>query len=103
MTNEFDAYRLYYNSAPQYHWQSRLYLYNGGAYIGSVFFMKDGVNIPENIEISGRPRLHFPAVKFEEIMNILRHEKPLYITLVPSNGIGTISTSNEPVGEEENN
>ena len=103
MTNEFDTYRLYFHSAPQYQWQSRLYLYNNGASVGSIFFMKDGVNIPTNVEITGRPRLYFPANKFEEIMNILRHEEPLYITLVPSNGIGTISTSNEPIGEEENN
>jgi len=103
MTNEFDAYRLYYHSAPQYQWQSRLYLYNNGAFVGSIFFMKDGVNIPANIEISGKPRLHFPAGKFEEIMNVFRYEEPLFITLVPSNGIGTICTSNEPIGEEENN
>jgi len=76
MTNEFDAYRLYYHSAPQYQWQSRLYLYNNGKFVGLIFFMKDGVNIPENVELSGRPRLFFPALKFEEIMNVLRHEEP---------------------------
>ena len=102
MTNEFNTYRLYYHSAPQYQWQSRLYLYNNGAYVGSVFFMKKGVNIPANVESAGNPILYFPAANFEEIMNILRHEKPLYISLVPSNGIGTISTSSEPIGEEEN-
>ena len=101
MTTEFDAYRLYYHSAPQYSWQSRAYLYKSGAYVGSLFFMKEGVNIPANIEVGGKPRLYFPSSKFEEIMNVLRHEKPLYITLVASNGIGTISTSNEPIGEEE--
>ncbi|MCY1719635.1 hypothetical protein OU798_04740 [Prolixibacteraceae bacterium Z1-6] len=101
MTSEFDSYRLYYHSAPQYSWQSRLYLYNNGAYVGCVFFMKEGVSIPANTEASGKPRLNFPASKFEEIMNMLRHEKPLYITLVPTNGIGTISTSSEPIGEEE--
>ena len=101
MRNEFDSYRLYYHSAPQYSWQSRLYLYNDNTFVGSIFFMKEGVNIPANVESSGQPKLHFPASKFEEIMNILRHEEPLYITLVPSNGIGTISTSLEPIGEEE--
>jgi hypothetical protein len=102
MTNEFNSYRLYYHSAPQYSWQSRLYFYNEGAYVGSVFFMKDGESIPGNIEVAGHPRLHFPSSKFEEIMNVLRHEAPLYLSLVPSNGIGTISSSNEPIGEEEN-
>ena len=101
MTSEFDAYRLYYHSAPQYQWQSRLYLYNNGAYTGSIFFMKEGVAIPANVEVGGRPRLYFPASLYDEIMDILRHEKPLYIGLVPANGIGTISTSSEPIGEEE--
>jgi len=64
--------------------------------------MKEGESIPANIAVAGYPRLYFPASKFEEIMNILRHEDPLYLTLVTSNGIGTISTSNEPIGEEEN-
>jgi len=64
--------------------------------------MKEDENIPANTEISQIPRLHFPSRKFEEIMNVLRHEDPLFITLIPSNGIGTISTSNEPIGEEEN-
>jgi len=102
MTSKFNSYRLYYHSAPQYSWQSRLYLYNDGAYVGNIFFMKEGQNIPANIEISGKPRLYFPSSKFEEIMNVLRHEAPLYLTLVPTNGIGTISTSDEPIGEEEN-
>lgn len=102
MTKEFNSYRLYYHSTPRYSWQSRLYLYNDGVYVGSIFFMKDGENIPENIEISGHPRLYFSSDKFEEIMNVLRHEAPLYLTLVTTNGIGTISTSNEPIGEEEN-
>ena len=102
MTSEFDSYRLYYHSAPQYNWQSRLYLYNNGAYVGSIYFMKDDVSIPANDVVGDHPRLYFPAGKFEEIMNVLRHEKPLYISLVPSNGIGTISTSSEPIGEEEN-
>lgn len=102
MTNEFNSYRLYYHSTPRYSWQSRLYFYKDGTYVGCVFFMKEDESIPTNIEVSGHPRLHFPASKFEEIMNMLRHESPLYLTLVTSNGIGTISTSNEPIGEEEN-
>ena len=102
MTNEFNSYRLYYHSAPQYSWQSRLYLYNDSAFVGYIYFMKDENNLPANVEFGGHPKLHFPASKFEEIMSVLRHEEPLFITLVSANGIGTISTSNEPIGEEEN-
>jgi hypothetical protein len=99
--SEFKTYRLYYQPAPQYWWTSRIYLYNNGQIVGSLFFVKDGVSIPANSDPYGYPRLHFKEDKFEEIINILRHEEPLYITLNTSNGIGTISTSMEPIGEEE--
>lgn len=101
MTKEFNTYRLYYHSTPRYSWQSRIYFYFGSSYVGSLFFMKEGVTMPDNVEIGGNARIHLPASKFEEIMNILRHEKPLYLTLNTANGIGTISTSAEPIGEEE--
>ncbi len=32
---------------------------------------------------------------------MLREEKPLFVNLNETNGVGTISTSNEPVGEQE--
>jgi hypothetical protein len=101
MIKEFTTYRIYYQSHPQRSEQSRLTLLNGGAYVGHIVFLKDGVNLPANYETYGNPVLHFPASKFDEIMNVLRHEEPLYIALDPSNGMGTICTSNEPIGEEE--
>ena len=38
---------------------------------------------------------------FDSIMAILREEKPVYVNLNTANGIGTVATSAEPVGEEE--
>jgi len=35
------------------------------------------------------------------MMLMLREEKPLFVNLNEANGIGTISTSDEPVGEQE--
>ena len=108
INNEFTKYRIYYQSAPQYNWQARVTLYNDNETpVGELHFKKEGVPIPANSfhfyprsDISS-PTLYFPASKFEELMNILRYEKPLFITLAPSNGIGTISTYDEPIGEEE--
>ena len=101
MTNQFDTYRIYYQSTPRYYWQSRVYLYKGSEYVGRIMFIKEERPIPENKLVGGKSVLNFPTSRFEEIMGILRYEKPLYITLNESNGIGTISTSDEPVGEEE--
>lgn len=34
-------------------------------------------------------------------MNVPRHQAQLYLTFVPTNGIGAKSMSDEPIGEEE--
>jgi hypothetical protein len=96
-----DSYRPYCQGAPRYPSPFRLYLYRRKAFAGSIFFVKEGSGIPDNREVGGLPRLYFPAGRFEEIMSILRHEKPLFMKLTPSTGVGLVSTSNEPVGEEE--
>ena len=101
MTNQYDTYRIYYQSTPRYYWQSRVYLYNTSGYAGRIMFIKEGNPIPENKLAGGQPELNFPTSCYEEIIAILRYEKPLYISLNEANGIGTISTSSEPVGEEE--
>ncbi len=77
--------------------------YDKGTYVGSLTFHKDGAPIPPDEE---RPenfiRLHYTASQFNDVIGILRHEKPLYLRLAPSYPMGHISTSErEPVGEEE--
>ena len=101
MTNQFDSYTIYYQSAPQYYWQSRVYLFKNGGHVGTIMFIKADRPIPANSLQAGKPVINFPTGSFEEIIAILRYEKPLFITLNPANGIGTISTSKEPIGEEE--
>ena len=99
---QFDSYRVYYQSAPQYYWQSRIYLYLGNANAGAMFFIKEGKPIPANsADGNGNPVINLPASSFHEIMALLWHEKPLFISLNTANGIGTVSTSNEPIGDED--
>jgi hypothetical protein len=48
------------------------------------------------------PAINYALSRFEAVMGILRFEKPLYIFLDTSNGIGFLGTSQlEPVGEQE--
>jgi len=97
--NEFDSYRIYYHTAPQYNWQVMLDLYKGTGFVGRALFMKRGQPLPANVMQGGKPLLHYSVDDFHNVLLILALDKPLYISLVPSNGIGAISTSGESIGE----
>jgi len=45
---EFNLYRVYYYSAPQYNWDVRIDLYMSAAAVGTLFFMKAGQPTPAN-------------------------------------------------------
>ena len=98
---EFNFYRIYYYSAPQYVWDVRVDLFMNTTAVGTLLFMKKGQSIPANSTSSGLPRLYYSVEHFPALSTILREEKPLFINLNAANGIGTISTSDEPVGEQE--
>ena len=98
---QFNLYRVYYYSAPQYNWDVRIDLYSSGAAVGTLLFMKQGQSIPANMVSGGIPRLHYSIRDFPAMMSMLREEKPLFINLNETNGIGSVSTSDEPVGEQE--
>ena len=98
---EFNIYRVYYYSAPQYDWAVRIDLYLSAANVGTLLFMKEGQSIPANTVANGVPRLHYSMRDFPAMMQMIREEKPLFVNLNEANGIGSISTSDEPVGEQE--
>jgi hypothetical protein len=98
---EFNLYRVYYYSAPQYNWDVRIDLYMSAAAVGTLLFLKPGKPIPANTISGGIPRLHFSSEHLPTMLLLLREEKPLFVNLNEANGIGTISTSDEPVGEQE--
>lgn len=97
--NEFDSYRIYYHSAPQYDWQVMLDLYKGPTFVGRALFIKTGRPIPANVMRNGKPLLHYAVGDFHNVLLILALDKPLYVSLVPANGIGAISTSGESIGD----
>lgn len=98
---QFNLYRVYYYSAPQYSWDVRVDLYKDGTPVGTLLFMKAGQPLPANSSSGSIVRLHYSISHFPSIMTMLREEKPLYVSLNAANGIGAVSTSSEPVGEEE--
>jgi hypothetical protein len=98
---EFNIYRVYYYSAPQYDWAVRIDLYMSAANVGTLLFMKEGESIPANTIAHGVPQLHYSMRDFPAMIQMIREEKPLFVNLNEANGIGSVSTSDEPVGEQE--
>ena len=98
---EFNFYRVYYYSAAQYSWDVRVDLTMNGTTVATLLFMKAGQMIPANSSSGGIPQLHYSISHFPAVMSMLKDEKPLFVSLNTNNGIGFVSTSSEPVGEQE--
>jgi hypothetical protein len=98
---EFNLYRVYYYSAPQYAWDARIDLSMDGHAMGTLLFMKAGETIPANANAAGIPQLHYSIRDLPAMLTMLREEKPLFVSFNAGNGIGTVSTGSEPVGEQE--
>lgn len=97
---DFDSYKIWYSSGHPY--DAHIYCYKEGTYVGRFVFYKDGQNVPPNSNLPSGPSLHYPLSRFNDIVSILRYEKPLYLFLNTANNIGHLATSqNEPVGDQE--
>jgi hypothetical protein len=77
--------------------------YDGDSYVGSISFYKAGATVPPNNKTSsGYVNLRYTISQFNDVIGILRYEKPLFLMLSIPSLIGYIATSEaEPVGEEE--
>lgn len=95
---EFNKYTINYWS--QYPYEAELLLSMDSNFIGKIVFVKDDDTNHIN---TNAPWLtvHFPISKFNDVVSILREEKPLYISLNTELKSGTISTSIETIGENE--
>ena len=72
---------------------------NTGKLKGLVRFIDPGKTFPSDSEAGGKVKMHVPSDQFQNAMDILRNEKPVYIYFAQNRGF--LSTSKEPVGEEE--
>lgn len=99
----FDTYRIYhYNADNTYNQTAVVNCYSGSSYKGSLYFYQDGATVPNSSKSSsGYLYLRFSGSQFSEIIATLREEKPLTMGFNDGNLWGWVSTSQEPVGEEE--
>lgn len=62
-------------------------------------FNDPGMFFESDYESGGIIRMHLPSAMFENVLDVLRNEAPVYIYF--AQGRGFLSTSKEPVGEAE--
>ena len=68
--------------------------------VGTINFVREDEPIPKS-NIKGEERnLYFPISRFNDIISIIRYEKPLTLNVYDT-GAGYLSTITEPVGEQE--
>jgi hypothetical protein len=104
-TNGFDSYQVFYYSGPT-QLQAVIQVYASGVFNGRIGFYPDAGPVVPNGEIQPTgvkvPAINYALSRFNDVMGMLRFEKPLYIFLDTGNGIGFLGTSQlEPVGEQE--
>lgn len=104
---DFDSYKMWYY-APGFGYEALIYLYKAGAYVGRITFHKDGEPTPK-VSMDApfgtpQPAVHFPLSRLNDVIEMLRYEKPLYLFINPdvTYNVGIIGTdAMEPVGEQE--
>lgn len=79
--------------------RAQIQLSDGNNVVAWVRFNDPGMAFESDYLDGGIIRMHLPSTMFENVMDILRNEKPLNIYF--AQGRGFLGTSTEPVGEAE--
>jgi hypothetical protein len=97
----FNKYYIYYTTK-EGHVTPSIPIYNDDQSIGYIFFTEKLPTSKNYISNEGKITLRYHIDRFNDIINILRYEKPLKIYLDTESSIGGIGTGDfEPVGEQE--
>lgn len=70
-----------------------------GKVVAWIRFNDPGQFFENDSESSGIIRMHLPSTMFENVIDVLRNEDPVYIYFTA--GRGFLGTSSEPIGEGE--
>ncbi|MBK3332046.1 hypothetical protein GWK41_03060 [Persephonella atlantica] len=92
---------LFYGSPSGYHTnRAQVSLYDSsGNVIAYVRFNDPGMFFENDYVQNGVIRMHLPSSMFENVLDVLRNEEPVYIYY--ASGRAFLGTSLEPIGEGE--
>ena len=97
----FNDYYIYYTTK-EGHVTPSIPVYNYEQSIGYIFFTEKLPTSKNSMSNEGKITIRYHIDRFNDIINILRYEKPLKIYIDTESLIGGISTgTSEPVGEQE--
>jgi len=92
---------LFYGSPAGYQTnRAQIQLSNAqGKALAWIRFNDPGQFFENDYESNGIIRMHLPSTMFENVIDVLRNEKPIHIYFTQNRAF--LGTSSEPIGEEE--
>jgi hypothetical protein len=99
---EVTNYHILFYGGPDGYQTNRAQIQLSGAsgVLAWVRFNDPGMAFENDYESGGIIRMHLPSAMFENVLDVLRNEKPIHIYFAQNRGfLGTMSS--EPVGESE--
>jgi hypothetical protein len=96
-----DYHILFYGSPEGYQTnRAQISVYGSdGKTAAFIRFNDPGMTFENDEDSGGIIKMHLPSTMFENVLNVLRNEKPVYVYFAA--GRGFLSTSKEPIGEAE--
>lgn len=102
MLTEIKNYQVYLFGGPDGLWTNRSKIGlrgSDGKILAHINFSDSDMKFEKDSESDGIIKMNLPSAMFENVVDILRNEEPVYIQFV--HGHGVLQTSLEPVGEGE--
>ena len=97
-TSEFDSYIIYHEEKPMGKEKAVITCFLEGHTVGFITFYDGDIPRPEILP-HGVMKLSFHYKRIGEILETIRFEKPLFISVIDDKSV--LSTVREPVGEQE--
>lgn len=97
---QIDEYEVMYSANT---FVPRIWLKNAGKFIGQLVFKPNGSPLPPDGMAGGQVNLYYHLDDFQNAIDLLRNEKPMYLLYSGSGGgfENGIKSTPEPVGEGE--
>jgi hypothetical protein len=102
MATEVKKYHILFYGSPAGYQTNRAQIALYGADDKTVAFLRfndPGMFFENDSQSGGIIRMHLPSAMFENVLDVLRNEKPVYTYF--AQGRGFLSTSKEAIGEGE--
>ncbi len=97
-TIKIDEYEVMYSANK---FPPRIWLKSAGKYIGQLIFQANGSALPSDAMMGTQYNLNYHLDDFQNCIDLLRNEKPMYLLWMGAGGENGIKTIAEAVGEND--